>query len=244
MSSKIFVAGAAGAIGLRLSRLLVSRSYEVVGTTRSDDKAAILRALGVEPVIVDVFDAERLARSVKSAAPDVVMHQLTDLSGGFEASQLAETLARNARIRREGTANLVQAALAAGAPRMIAQSIAWIYRPGQPPYREDDPLREMTNDNIGVSLTGVMSLETQVLHTSGIVGTVLRYGYLYGPGTGNDKGFGPSTIHVDAAASAALLAAEHGASGIYNIAEPGGEADSSKARKELGWSPDFRIGAD
>lgn len=242
MSVRIFLAGAAGAIGLQLSRLLVSRGFAVVGTTRSEDKAEALGALGVRPVIIDVFDTDALMQSVKAAAPDIVMHQLTDLSGGFEPARLAETLARNARIRREGTANLIQAAVAAGTSRMIAQSISWMYRPGRPPYREDDPLLDMTNDNTGISLAGVISLEAQVLHTPGISGTVLRYGYLYGPGTGNDKGFGPSTVHVDAAASAALLAAERRATGIYNIAEAGGEADSSKARKELGWSADFRIG--
>lgn len=241
MKGKIFLAGAAGAIGMPLSRLLVSRDFEVVGTTRSRSKAKKLQALGVKPVIVDVFDAAALSQSVKAAAPDIIMHQLTDLSGGFEADRLAQTLAGNARIRREGTANLIAAALAAGTPRIIAQSIAWMYRPGHPPYHESDPLNLEATGNTAISLDGVISLETQVLQTPGIAGTVLRYGYLYGPGTGHDDRFGASTVHVDAAAYAALMAAERGRAGIYNVTEPGGEADSQKAREALGWLPEFRL---
>lgn len=238
--SRIFLAGAAGAIGLPLSRLLVSRGFEVTGTTRPENKAEMLRRLGVKPVIVDVFDRHALAQSVKAAAPDIIMHQLTDLSAGFAPGRLAQTLAANARIRREGTANLIAAALAAGTPRVIAQSIAWLYRPGHPPYRESDPLNLEATGNTAVSLDGVIALETQVLHTPGIAGTVLRYGYLYGPGTGNDAPSGAGSVHVDAAAYAALLAAERGATGIYNVSEPGGEADTHKARQQLHWLPDFR----
>jgi len=241
MPEKIFIAGAAGAIGQRLSRLLVSRGFSVTGTTRSASRADGLRALGVTPVIVDVFDAAALTAQMKAAAPDIVMHQLTDLSGGFDADKLEETLSRNSRIRSEGTDHLVRAALVAGARRMVAQSIAWMYRPGTPPYRESDPLDLEATGNKAVSMAGVVSLETQVLHTPGLDGIVLRYGYLYGPGTGNEKPIGPSSVHVDAAAYAAMLAGERGKPGLYNIAELGGEADSAKAIAELGWSADFRL---
>lgn len=241
MPEKIFIAGAAGAIGKRLSRLLASRGFSVTGTTRSPARAAELRALGISPAIVDVFDAVALTAQMRAAAPDTVMHQLTDLSGGFDAGKVDETLARNSRIRREGTDHLVRAALVAGARRMVAQSIAWMYRPGALPYRESDPLDLEATGNKAVSLAGVVSLETQVLHTPGLEGIVLRYGYLYGPGTGNEKPIGPSSVHVDAAAYAAMLAGERGKPGLYNIAEPGGEADSTKAVTELGWSADFRL---
>jgi nucleoside-diphosphate-sugar epimerase len=169
------------------------------------------------------------------------MHQLTDLSGGFDADKVEETLARNARIRREGTDHLVRAALVAGARRMVAQSIAWMYRPGTPPYRETDPLDLAATGARAGSLAGVISLETQVLHTPALDGIVLRYGHLYGPGTGNEKPTRPGSVHVDTAAYAALLAADRGKPGIYNITEPGGETDSAKAIAELGWSPDFRL---
>ena len=241
MGSRIFLAGAAGAIGMRLSRLLVAQNFQVTGTTRSQTKAQQLRNIGVEPVLVDVFDSAALAESITKAQPDVVMHQLTDLSGGFDESHVKETLARNAHIRREGTANLIRAALAAGAQRLVAQSIAWMYCAGKPPYRESEPLLCGAEGNQAVSLGGVKALETQVLNTPGLEGLVLRYGYLYGPGTGSDKPHGASSIHVDAAACAAMRAADHGAPGIYNVAEAGGEADSGKAERDLGWSADFRL---
>jgi nucleoside-diphosphate-sugar epimerase len=241
MPEKIFIAGAAGAIGRSLSRLAVSRGFAVTGTTRSPSRAEELRALGVHPIIIDVFDAAVLTAQMRAAAPDIVMHQLTDLSGGFDAAHLEETLSRNARIRREGTAGLIHGALAAGARRMVAQSITWMYRPGTPPYSESDPLEMEATGTRAVSLAGVVSLETQVLNTPNLEGVVLRYGHLYGPGTGNEKPTRPGSVHVDAAAYAALLAADRGPPGIYNVAEPGGEADSAKALAELGWSPDFRL---
>jgi nucleoside-diphosphate-sugar epimerase len=241
MPEKIFIAGAAGAIGKSLSRLLISHGFAVTGTTRSASRAEELRAIGVTPILIDVFDAAMLSAQMREAAPDVVMHQLTDLSGGFDPAHLENTLARNARIRREGTAGLVHAALAAGARRMVAQSISWMYRPGTPPYRESDPLDLVATGTKGMSLTGVVSLETQVLNTPGLEGVVLRYGHLYGPGTGNEKATQPGSLHVDAAAYAAMLAGDRGRPGIYNITEPGGEADSAKAIAELEWSPDFRL---
>ena len=244
MSERIFLAGAAGAIGLSLSRLLVARNFQVTGTTRSRQRADQLRSIGVEPVLVDVFDASALAQSVAAARPEVVMHQLTDLSGGFDEAHRKETLTRNARIRREGTANLMRAALGAGARRIVTQSIAWMYRPRTPPYRESDPLLCEAEGNAAISLVGVKALETQVMNAQGIEGVVLRYGYLYGPGTASDHPHGASTVHVDAAAYAAMLAAEKGAPGLYNIAEPGGEVDSGKAVRELGWSAEFRLPPD
>lgn len=244
MADRIFLAGAAGAIGFRLSRLLVARNFQVTGTTRSKGKADRLRAIGVEPVLVDVFDAAALAESVAAAQPDVVIHQLTDLSGGFDEPHVKETVTRNAHIRREGTANLIRAALGAGARRIVAQSIAWMYRPRTPPYRESDPLLCEAEGNTAISLGGVKALETQVMNTQGIEGLVLRYGMLYGPATGSGQPHGPSTVHVDAAAYAAMLAAEQGAPGLYNIAEPGGEVDSGKAMRELGWVAEFRLPPD
>jgi nucleoside-diphosphate-sugar epimerase len=168
---------------------------------------------------------------------------LTDLSGGFDPAHAKETRARNAHIRREGTANLIRAALSAGARRMVAQSIAWMYCAGKAPYRESDPLLCGAEGDTAVSLAGVKALETQVLNTPGLEGVVLRYGALYGPRTGSHVSHGASSVHVDAAAYAAMLAGERGAPGIYNIAEPGGEADSAKAQRELGWSADFRLDA-
>src|SRR5262249_22492938 len=127
---KIFLAGAAGAVGKRLVPLLLDAGHRVVGTTRSTTQADALRTARVEPVVVDVFDAATLSRALSAARPDIVVHQLTDLPPGLDPDRMAEGTRRNARMRGEGTRNLVAATLAAGAHRLVAQSIAWMYAPG------------------------------------------------------------------------------------------------------------------
>src|SRR5215472_3073009 len=137
---RIFLAGAAGAVGKRLVPLLLDAKHYVVGTTRSTTKADGLRAAGVEPVVVDVFDAQALSAAVLDAHPDIIIHQLTDLPPGLNPSQMTEGTQRNARMRSQGTQNLVAAALGAGVHRLIAQSIAWMYAPGKEPHYEGDSL--------------------------------------------------------------------------------------------------------
>ena len=241
MPYRIFLAGASGAIGRRLVPLLRDAGHEVFGTTRDPAKAEALRRLGAEPVVVDVFDAPALVRAMGAARPEVVIHQLTDLPPGLDPARMAEAVPRNARIRSEGTRNLVGAAREAGARRLIAQSIAWVYAPGTPPYAEDHPLDRSPDSPRRVSIDGVVALETQVLHTPPLAGLVLRYGQLYGPGTGVDAPPAPGAVHVDAAAQAALLAVDRGRPGIYNVAEPGGPALVEKAVRELGWDAGFRL---
>jgi nucleoside-diphosphate-sugar epimerase len=238
---KIFLAGATGAIGKRLVPLLAEAGYEVVGTTRSESKGETLRAAGVEPVVVDVFDAPALSRAVAAARPDIVLHQLTDLPHGLDPAQMAEGTRRNARMRKEGTRNLVSAALQAGVRRLVAQSIAWMYAPGAEPHTEDDPLDVHAEGARAITAEGVAVLEQLTLSSPPIAGIVLRYGHLYGPGTGSI----PETpsLHVDAAASAALLAIGKGRSGIYNIAEPSGYLSTARALRDLGFDPDFRLAA-
>src|SRR6516162_6645554 len=137
---KIFLAGATGAIGKRLVPLLLEAGFQVVGTTRSPSRAEGLRAAGVEPVVVDVFDGPSLVRVTVAARPNIVLHQLTDLPPGLDPSRMVEGTRRNARIRSEGTKNLVAAALEAGVSQFIAQSIAWMYAAGPEPHAEDDAL--------------------------------------------------------------------------------------------------------
>lgn len=156
---RIFLAGASGVIGTRLTPLLVAAGHEVAGTTRSAGKAERVRGLGAEPVVIDVYHAAALREAVVAFAPDLVMHQLTDLPD--DAAEIAARREDNARIREEGTANLIAAARAAGAGRFVAQSIAWTPASG-------NESRER--------------LESQVLAYEG-VGVVLRYGQFYGPGT-------------------------------------------------------------
>ncbi len=156
---RIFVAGASGVIGTRLLPLLAAAGHEVAGMTRSPGKIDGLEALGAEPVLCDVYDAEALRAAVVRFRPDSVMHQLTDLPD--DAAEIPELSARNDRMLSEGTRNVVAAAQAAEAARILAQSIAWEL-PGDrgATYREH---------------------ERAVLDTAG--GVVIRYGQLYGPGT-------------------------------------------------------------
>jgi nucleoside-diphosphate-sugar epimerase len=239
---RIFLAGATGAIGHRLGPLLLKAGHDVVGTTRSSAKSEALRATGIEAVVVDVFDAAALSRAVAGARPDIVMHQLTDLPPGLDAARMAEAGPRNARIRREGTENLVHAALASGARRLIAQSIAWMYAPRPQPYTEADPLDIEAQGARAITVGGVVALERLTLASPPLEGVVLRYGHLYGPGTGADRTEAPA-LHVDAGAAAALLAIEKAHPGIYNIAEPSGYLSTEKAQRELGFDPSFRLEA-
>jgi nucleoside-diphosphate-sugar epimerase len=237
--SRIFLAGAAGAIGRRLTPLLCAAGHSVWGTTRSPDRIEFVRGLGACPIMADVFDAEALAKAVLEAKPEIVIHQLTDLAILHDPAKRPEALARNARLRDEGTRNLVAAARQAGARRLIAQSIAWVYASGPRPYREDNPLDINADGPQGVSVRGVASLERQVLDATPVEGVVLRYGRLYGPETGADA----PAVHVDAAAYAALLAVDHGEPGLFNIADPSDEVSTQKATAELGWRAEFRIEA-
>jgi nucleoside-diphosphate-sugar epimerase len=225
---------------MRLVPLLVSAGHAVTGTTRSPARAAQLAALGAQPAIVDVFDAAALKSAVKAAHPRIVIHQLTDLAL-LASGDRNEAVARNARIRVEGTRNLVAAAIAAGAQKLISQSIAWVYAPGPEPHAEDDPLSTPAEGAAGATLRGVIALEQQTLESPPLVGTVLRYGRLYGPGTGSDTpAEGAPGLHVDAAAWAAVLAAQSSAHGIFNIAEPSDQLLTGRAERELGWDAGFR----
>jgi nucleoside-diphosphate-sugar epimerase len=232
-AQRIFVAGAAGVIGRRLTPLLRDAGHTVIGSTRSADKVDLLKSLGAEPIVVNVFDVAALAKAVEAARPDVVIHQLTDLPKDLNPQEMPEGVIRNARMRDVGTRNLVAAALIAGAKRLVAQSIAWVYTPGPEPHSE--------SDQVDPTAHGVMSLETQVLQSPPLTGIVLRYGQFYGPGTHNaDKPNGNAPVHVDAAAYAALLAVDRGGPGAYNIAQPNSYLTTAKAVTELGWSADFR----
>jgi nucleoside-diphosphate-sugar epimerase len=232
---RVFVAGAAGAIGRQLVPMLLDAGHEVVGTTRSAERADWIRSTGSAAAIVDAFDADALRAAVLDARPRVVIHQLTDLALGFGAAEIAKT----ARLRQSGTANLVAAALAAGAQRLVAQSGAWLYADGQQPHDESHPLRTPTDDPRDAGLRGVMELERLVLETSGLDGVVLRYGYFYGPGTAWKSDTAPlPRVDVMAAARAALLAIDHGPRGTYNVADDDGVVSIGRARSLLGWAPE------
>jgi nucleoside-diphosphate-sugar epimerase len=187
---------------------------------------------------------------VAKARPEIIVNQLTALSG-LKSGNLREALAANARIRIEGTPVLVRAGALAGAKRLISQSIAWLYAPGRLPHVEEDPLMTPGSEKdplkapLGVdplTIEGVTALEHATLGAAPMDGVVLRYGWLYGPGSGRDEPMKRPGVHVDAAARAALLSIDRAPAGsIFNVAEESAEISSEKAKKVLGWSPEFRI---
>lgn len=191
---RIFLAGASGVIGTRLVPLLAEQGHIVAGMTRSPEKADVVRRLGAEPVVCDVYDAPGLSQAVAAFAPDLIMHQLTDLPD--DRKRIALHMRRNNRIRTEGTQNLVAAGKAAGVGRLLAQSLA-----SSPPGAGRALKRH----------------ERMVLDAGG---TVLRYGWLYGPGTYSEtsRRVPSPRIHVDAAAQRTVELLEAPA-GIVVISE-------------------------
>ncbi|WP_326837429.1 NAD(P)-dependent oxidoreductase [Amycolatopsis rhabdoformis] len=170
---RVFLAGASGVVGRHAVPALLARGHEVIGLARGADSADRITALGATAVLGDVYDAPALAELVGAAAPDVVMHQLTDLGSGDRVA--------NARVRTVGTRNLVDAAKAAGVRRMIAQSISWAYEPGTTPATEETPLDLAGAADRLATVSGIASLEHAVAELPEWV--ILRYGTLYGADT-------------------------------------------------------------
>lgn len=237
---KAFVAGASGAIGKQLVPQLIANGYEVVAMTRTSQHTSLLSAMGAQPVVIDAFDRAAVIEAVKRARPEIVIHQLTALTGVKNYMKFDQEFALTNRLRTEGTDNLLAGAQTAGTRQFIAQSYGnWNYaRTGAGLKAEDDPLDPSPPRNQIQSLKAIRHLENAVLTASGIEGIVLRYGNLYGPGTGIaangeivamvrkrqlplvGSGAGVwSFIHVADAAAAILAAIEHCASGIYNICD-------------------------
>jgi nucleoside-diphosphate-sugar epimerase len=240
---RVFLAGAYGAIGRRLIPLLVKAGHDVTGTTRSAESADKLAKAGVHPAVVDVFDAAALAAAVRTASPEIMIHQLTDLPREFDQARISAAYPANARIRIEGTRNLIAAAHGAPVRRFIVQSIAFAYAPGGEPHQESDSLN--TNDPMrAVTVRAAVEMEQQVLDDPDIEGIVLRYGLLYGPGTWHMTAVRKPALHVDAAAHAAVLAMTRGCRGIYNIADDEGLVSIAKARAQLEFDPQFRLDCD
>jgi nucleoside-diphosphate-sugar epimerase len=237
---RIFVAGAGGAIGQRLVPLLVGAGHEVTGTTHAPRRAEAIRRLGADPVVVDAFDAEAVRAAVDKAAPDVVVHQLTALSGPQDMRHFDRSFALTNRLRTEGTDILLAAARAAGTGRFVAQSFTgWTNeRTGGPVKTEDDPVDPDPTPPSRQTLAALRRLESTVEGAVDVRGIVLRYGLFYGPGTGIGEGgellamvrgrrlplVGGGTgvwsfVHVDDAASATVAAIEGTATGVLNIVD-------------------------
>ena len=238
--SRIFLAGAAGVIGRRLTPLLLAHGHAVWGATRSPDKGEVLRKLGARPVVVDVFDAEALAAAVLEAKPEIVIHQLTDLVRGSRSGeairrarpQRAHPRRRNAQLRRRG------------AKRWRAASDRAEHRLGLCARRSALSRRPSVGHGCG-GRSGRERARRRVARATGPrrvahgrLGAALRQALR--PRQRSGYAPGPPSVHVDAAAYAALLAIDHGKPGVFNIADPNGEVSTDKAIAELGWRADFR----
>jgi nucleoside-diphosphate-sugar epimerase len=182
---KVFVAGATGAIGKPLLPLLVARGLEVVGMTRSPDKAQGLRSAGVEPVVADGLDRAAVMEAVLRARPDVIVHQMTALTRLTNLKRFDDEFELTNRLRTTGTDYLLEAARAVGARRFIAQSYGnWNFeRTGGPIKTEDDPLDRDPPAAMRRTMAAISYLESSVVGPAGLEGLALRDGSLYGPGT-------------------------------------------------------------
>jgi nucleoside-diphosphate-sugar epimerase len=174
---RIFLAGASGVIGQRLIPRLVQAGHVVGGMTRSPSKMNLLNHLGAEPILSDVFDREAFIQAVTNFEPGIMLNELTDLPD--DAARISEHADLIARIRTEGTRNVIEAARRSGSPKILAQSVAW--------QLPDGP-----------DAQAVAELESSILAEGGVV---LRYGRLYGPGTYNEQRPPEEPrVHIDRAA--------------------------------------------
>jgi nucleoside-diphosphate-sugar epimerase len=235
--SRVFVAGATGAVGTPLVPLLLEAGHSVIGMTRTPEKAEALRAAGAEAVVADGLDRQAVVEAVRSAGPEVVVHQLTALGGKFDLRRFERFFELTNRLRMEGTDNLLEAARTAGARRFVAQSFAgWPYeRTGGPVKAEEDPLDPDPPESMRSTLDAIRRLEATVMSAGDLEGIVLRYGPFYGPDTGMGaalddvrrrrfpiigRGTGVwSFVHIEDAARATVAAIERGAPGVYNIVD-------------------------
>lgn len=236
---RVFVAGATGAIGKQLVPRLVAAGHEVHGLTRRESKQAMLHDLGAVPVVADALDPDQVAEAVGRARPDVIIHQLTAIPATLDLRRFDRDFALTSRLRTEGTDHLLSAGQAVGVRRFVAQShIVQYARTGAAIKREEDATDRSPAREMRTNLAAIRHLEEAVLDARWTEGIVLRYGYLYGPGTsiapgaeqvelvrrgkfplvGDGSGVW-SFIHVADAAEATAAAVEHGGRGVYNIVD-------------------------
>jgi 2-alkyl-3-oxoalkanoate reductase len=229
---RVFVAGASGAIGARLVPKLVERGHDVYGSSRSPEKSDQLEALGAEPVVLDLLDADAARSAVNATQPDAIVHQATALTGLSDFKHFDRGFAQTNRLRTEGTDALLVAARESGVSRFVAQSFtSWPYaREGGPVKTEEDRLDPTPVPTMRETLAAIRHLEQAVVAAGGLA---LRYGGFYGslqdaqldlvrkrrfPIVGDGGGIW-SFIHLDDAATATVLALERGTPGIYNIVD-------------------------
>lgn len=229
---RVFVVGASGAIGQRLVPQLIAQGHEVTGTFRSPGNAERVRALGAEPIQLDLLDAPAVREAVLKAEPEAIIHQATALANMKLSRNFDRTFAQTNQLRTDGTDALLAAAREAGVRRFIAQSFASMrYAPdGEWAKSEDAPLDPDPPKGMREGAAAMRYLDQTVTDAGGII---LRYGGFYGaPNDGliepvrkrqfpivGDGGGVVSFIHLDDAAAATVLALEHDGPAIYNIVD-------------------------
>jgi nucleoside-diphosphate-sugar epimerase len=240
MAMRIFIAGASGAVGRRLIPMLIQSGHQVTGTTSRTENVDGVARLGAEPVVVNALDPEPVLTAVNQARPDIVISELSALSGPQDLRHFDATFATTNRLRTEGTEYLLSAARAAGAKQFLAQSFTgWPNeRRGGSAKTETDPLDPEPTPPSRQTLAAIRRMESIVDSAVDMAAVSLRYGTLYGPGTGFAPGgdvvdmvrkrrlpiVGQGTgvwsfVHIDDAASATVAAIEDQASGVYNIVD-------------------------
>ena len=261
---RILVAGATGALGRQITPRLVAAKHDVAGMTRTPAKRDAVRQMGATPLLADALNAEQVADVVARFAPEVIVHQLTDLAK-VDMRDFQKSFATTNRLRTEGLDNLLDAGRAVGVRRFIAQSYAgWPFaRTGGPIKSEDDQLDPSPVSATASTLEAIRHVERATLEADWLEGIVLRYGALYGPGTGfavdgaqldlirqrkfpligSGAGFW-SFVHVEDAAEATVVAVERGVPGIYNIVddEPAPVAEwLPEVARRVGAKPPLRV---
>ncbi len=224
MMTKVFVTGATGLIGTKLTKRLLEEGYEVAGLTTSKKGEEKLVHAGIKAYIGNVLEYETIESSIGDFKPDIIMNEITDLK--------QVDMSANTKVRIEGTKNLVDAAILHGVEHIQSQSIAFAYESGHGLATEDTPLDYESKGDRKITVDGVDGLEKETARIKNYV--ILRYGLLYGPGTwyGKDgmiykqfmnnevsitEGI-QSFIHIDDAIETAIQALNFD-SGIYNVAD-------------------------
>ena len=236
---RVLIAGATGAIGRPLIGRLIAAGHDVAGLTRSETAAQTLRDCGAEPHSADVFDQASVIEACAAARPEVLVCQLTALPRALNLRKYARDLEPTNRLRRLATPNLIAGARAAGARRIVVQSISFITAP-EGPAIHDETARPYDDAPSAMrpAVAAAVQMEREVLAAADLDPVVLRYGFFYGPGThygsgGSNiteisrrrfpvvgRGTGISSfVYIEDAASASVTALEGGASGLYNVTD-------------------------